>query len=75
MEQASAAALLGIIVGHWDANENGTHRVREATFREDACRIARAQGSAQHGHADQPRQRSPLGPSRHRSPPSRQPSL
>jgi hypothetical protein len=39
--QASDAALLGIIVGHWDAIENGTHRVRDVTFREDACRVAR----------------------------------
>ena len=40
-QQASDAALLEIIVGHWDAIENGTHRVRDVTFREDACRVAR----------------------------------
>jgi predicted transposase YbfD/YdcC len=40
-EQASDDELLGIIVGHWDAIENGTHRVRDVTFHEDACRIAK----------------------------------
>ena len=34
--QVSDAALLEVIVGHWDAIENGTHRVRDVTFREDA---------------------------------------
>lgn len=31
--------LLEAIVGHWAAIENGTHRVRDVTFREDACRV------------------------------------
>jgi hypothetical protein len=35
------AALLELIVGHWDAIENGVHRVRDVTFGEDACRVAR----------------------------------
>jgi hypothetical protein len=33
------ADLLDAIVGHWAAIENGTHRVRDVTFREDACRV------------------------------------
>jgi predicted transposase YbfD/YdcC len=40
-EQASDGALLEIIVGHWDAIENGAHRVRDVTFGEDASRIAK----------------------------------
>ena len=28
------------IVGHWDAIENGTHRVRDVSMGEDACRVA-----------------------------------
>ena len=39
--QAGDAALLTIIVGHWDAIENGTHRVRDVSMGEDACRVAR----------------------------------
>ncbi|MEO8352907.1 MAG: hypothetical protein ABI680_14335 [Chthoniobacteraceae bacterium] len=35
------AALLGAIVGHWEAIENGIHRVRDVTLGEDACRVAR----------------------------------
>ena len=34
-------ALLEAIIGHWDAIENGTHRVRDVSLREDACRVAR----------------------------------
>lgn len=33
--------LLELIVGHWDAIENGVHRVRDVTFGEDSCRVAR----------------------------------
>lgn len=40
-EEMSDDALLDAIVGHWAAIENGTHRVRDVTFGEDACRIAR----------------------------------
>ena len=32
-------AMLSAIVGHWDAIENGTHRVRDVTFGEDASRV------------------------------------
>ena|SRR3990167_5511537 len=32
--------LLSITTGHWDAIENGTHHVRDTTFKEDACRIS-----------------------------------
>ena len=32
--------LLEAIIGHWSAIENGTHRVRDVSFGEDACRIA-----------------------------------
>lgn len=40
-EKCSDDELLKRIVGHWDAIENGVHRVRDVTFREDACRVAR----------------------------------
>lgn len=40
-EEMEDAALLDAIVGHWDAIENGTHRVRDVSFGEDACRVAR----------------------------------
>lgn len=43
--QVSDAALLEVIGGHWDAIENGTHRVRDVTFREDACRVARPEAA------------------------------
>lgn len=34
--------VLGLIdPAHFEAIENGTHRVRDVTFREDACRVAR----------------------------------
>jgi predicted transposase YbfD/YdcC len=39
-EQLDDAELLDAIVGHWAAIENGTHRVRDVTFGEDACRVA-----------------------------------
>ena len=39
-EELNDEALLAAIVGHWDAIENGTHRVRDVTFGEDACRVA-----------------------------------
>jgi len=29
--------LLSITTGHWDAIENGTHHVRDTTFKEEAC--------------------------------------
>lgn len=38
--EASDGELLKAIVGHWDAIENGTHRVRDVSMGEDACRIA-----------------------------------
>lgn len=31
--------MLAAIVGHWSAIENGTHRVRDVTFGEDACLV------------------------------------
>ncbi|HUF64329.1 MAG TPA: hypothetical protein VMN36_19790 [Verrucomicrobiales bacterium] len=34
-------ALLEAIVGHWAAIENGAHWVRDVTFGEDCCRVAR----------------------------------
>lgn len=40
-DERSDAALLELIVGHWDAIENGVHRVRDVTLGEDACRVAR----------------------------------
>jgi len=40
-DERSDAQLLNLIVGHWDAIENGVHRVRDVTFGEDACRVAR----------------------------------
>lgn len=40
-DERSDAQLLELIVGHWDAIENGVHRVRDVTFGEDACRVAR----------------------------------
>jgi len=40
-DERSDSQLLELIVGHWDAIENGVHRVRDVTFGEDACRVAR----------------------------------
>ena len=40
-DECTDARLLELIVGHWDAIENGVHRVRDVTFGEDACRVAR----------------------------------
>ena len=40
-DERGEASLLELIVGHWDAIENGVHRVRDVTFGEDACRVAR----------------------------------
>jgi hypothetical protein len=40
-EERPDTQLLELIVGHWDAIENGVHRVRDVTFGEDACRVAR----------------------------------
>lgn len=40
-DERTDAQLLELIVGHWDAIENGVHRVRDVTFGEDACRVAR----------------------------------
>lgn len=39
-EELDDKAMLSAIVGHWDAIENGTHRVRDVTFGEDASRVA-----------------------------------
>jgi len=39
-EELSDEDMLEAIVGHWDSIENGTHRVRDVTFGEDACRVA-----------------------------------
>ena len=39
--QKGGQQLLKLIVGHWDAIENGVHRVRDVTLGEDACRVAR----------------------------------
>ena len=40
-DERDDAQVLKLIVGHWDAIENGVHRVRDVTFGEDACRVAR----------------------------------
>jgi predicted transposase YbfD/YdcC len=40
-DERGDAQLLELIIGHWDAIENGVHRVRDVTFGEDACRVAR----------------------------------
>lgn len=40
-DERTDAELLKFIVGHWDAIENGVHRVRDVTLGEDACRVAR----------------------------------
>ena len=40
-DEKDDAQLLRDIIGHWDAIENGVHRVRDVTFGEDACRVAR----------------------------------
>jgi predicted transposase YbfD/YdcC len=40
-DEKDDAQLLRDIVGHWEAIENGVHRVRDVTFGEDACRVAR----------------------------------
>jgi hypothetical protein len=44
--QANEADLLGAILGHWDASENGTHYRRDVTFGEDACGVSQ-RGAAQ----------------------------
>jgi hypothetical protein len=44
--QYSAAELLAIIRGHWDAIENGTHYRRDVTLGEDACGVSQ-RGAAQ----------------------------
>jgi predicted transposase YbfD/YdcC len=38
--EAGGDEILDAIVGHWDAIENGTHRVRDVRMGEDACRVA-----------------------------------
>ena len=38
------ADMLDAIVGRWVAIENGTHRVRDVSMGEDACRIANLLG-------------------------------
>jgi predicted transposase YbfD/YdcC len=40
----TAAELMEIIRGHWDAIENGSHHRRDVTLGEDASRIAKAAG-------------------------------
>ena len=39
-DELNNAEMLDAIVGHWDAIENGTHRVRDVSMGEDACRVA-----------------------------------
>ena len=39
-DELNDADMLVAIVGHWDAIENGTHRVRDVSMGEDACRVA-----------------------------------
>jgi hypothetical protein len=39
--ELSDQAMLAAILGHWDAIENGTHRVRDVSMGEDACRVGR----------------------------------
>ena len=46
VDEASEAALMELIRGHWSAIENGTHYRRDVTFREDACRV-RHRGAAE----------------------------
>lgn len=38
-DELNDADMLEAIVGHWDAIENGTHRVRDVSMGEDACRV------------------------------------
>ena len=40
-EEMADGPLLDAIVGHWGAIENGTHRVRDVSFAEDASLVAR----------------------------------
>jgi hypothetical protein len=40
-QEMADAPLLDAIRSHWAAIENGTHRVRDVTLGEDACRVAR----------------------------------
>jgi hypothetical protein len=40
MAELNDKEMLDAIVGHWDAIENGTHRVRDVSMGEDACRVA-----------------------------------
>lgn len=40
-QEMSDADMLGAIVGHWAAIENGTHRVRDVSMGEDACLVGR----------------------------------
>jgi len=44
--QLDDAQLMEAIRGHWDAIENGAHHRRDASFREDACRVGK-HGAAQ----------------------------
>jgi len=39
-DELSDQEMLDAIVDHWDSIENGTHRVRDVSMGEDACRIA-----------------------------------
>jgi hypothetical protein len=42
-ERAGAAALLGLVRGHWGI-ENGLHYVRDETLGEDRCRVRTGSG-------------------------------
>lgn len=44
-DEMGNADLLNAIVGHWATIENGTHRVRDVTLREDACQVRQHQAA------------------------------
>jgi predicted transposase YbfD/YdcC len=46
VDQLDDGQLMEAIRGHWDAIENGAHHRRDASFREDACRVCK-RGAAQ----------------------------
>jgi len=45
VEAASDIEMLQVIRGHWSGIENGTHLLRDVSFLEDACRIAKRTGA------------------------------
>ena len=53
-DERSDQQLLKLIVGHWDAIENGVHRVRDVTLGEDACRVARPKAARKRGRTKAP---------------------